>query len=84
MEKTSLSNAQREELIELLEKRLSIISDTHLRESNPELQLRELQSVSEGIVAFHRANRDAIPVRLNHFLENCSFEKALAWAREER
>jgi len=77
-----LSADQLKTLIALLEERLSVIGDHELREQNPEEQLRRIQQISEAIMTFHAANRDSIPPRLNHFLENSSLEKALDWSRE--
>ena len=73
-----------DELIEMLQRRLRVIGDAEMRENDPERQLKELQSVSEAIMAFHQAHRDVMHNRLNHFLENCSFEKALAWVQDSR
>ena len=77
-----LSVAHLQQLIEMLERRLAVIADTDLRENDPESQLTQLQEVSEAIMAFHEDHRDSIPIRLNHFLENCSFDKALLWCEE--
>lgn len=71
------------ELAALLKRRLDTIADADLRERDPERQLALLQEVSEAIAAFHARHRGAIPPRLNHFLENCSFQKALEWAEVE-
>lgn len=82
MNRGGLDEAQVAELIAMLQHRLKVIGDAEMRESDPERQLKELQSVSESIMAFHQANREVMHNRLNHFLENCSFDKALAWAQE--
>jgi len=84
MTRPDLSPDQLERLIRLLEQRLQVIGDDQLRENDPESQLAQLREVSESIDAFREENRDDIPFRLNHFLENCSFDKALAWAKEAR
>lgn len=73
-----------DELIALLRRRLEVIGDAVMRESDPEGQLALLREVSEGIAAFHQRHRGAIPPRLNHFLENASLQKALEWAEAER
>lgn len=73
-----------DELIALLRRRLEVIGDAVMRESDPEGQLALLREVSEGIAAFHQRHRGAIPPRLNHFLENASLPKALEWAEAER
>ncbi len=77
LEKTELS-----ELIGLLEERLRVIGDAELRERDPAGQLAKLQEVSEALVAFHTGHRSEIQPRLNHFLESCSYAKALDWANE--
>lgn len=77
-----LTRAELEELITLLERRLEVIGDAEMRENDPAEQLRQLQEVSESIQKFHDSKREKIPVRLRHFLENSSLNKALDWARE--
>jgi len=77
-----LSEAHLQQLIEMLERRLVVIADSELRENDPDTQLKQLQEVSEAIMEFHADHRCQIPIRLNHFLENCSFDKALVWCQE--
>ncbi len=77
-----MNRADLSELIGLLEERLRVIGDADLRDSDPESQLAQLKAVSEAIVAFHGNHRAAIQPRLNHFLESCSYAKALDWASE--
>ncbi len=60
----------------LLEKRLEIISNTELRDSDPDEQLRQLQSVSEDITQWANGTK-GIPQQLNHFLKQSSLSKAL-------
>lgn len=72
-----------ETLVGLLQERLEIIADAEMRKNAPDRQLSELQRVSEAIVEFHREHKGSMHNRLNHFLENCSFDKALAWAQEQ-
>ncbi len=84
MKQGGLEEGQVDELIGMLQRRLRVIGDAEMRENDPERQLKELQSVSEAIMAFHQAHRDVMHNRLNHFLENCSFEKALAWVQDSR
>ncbi len=78
-----IGKTELKELIGLLEERLRVIGDGELRERDPGAQLARLQEVSEAIMSFHAAHRAAVPPRLNHFLENCSFEKARDWAEGE-
>ena len=76
-----ISQEEMGRLIEMLERRLEVIGDAKLRAEAPEKQLALLKEVSEAIVEFHMAHRAELSPRLNHFLENCSFEKALDWAK---
>ena len=70
-------------LAETLKKRIEVISDTELRDSNPQQQLRQLQQASESIQAWHSAHRGNIPSQLNHFLQQSSLSKALAYLESE-
>ncbi len=73
------------ELAALLEQRLAIIGDGNLRDSDPEAQLRQLQQVSESLVAMHgRLKSDGqVPPRLDHFLTQCSYGKALDFVKDK-
>lgn len=84
MANTSLSEAELAELMDLLERRLEVIGDSRLRDKDPDAHLEKLQDVSEAIMAFHERHHDSLPPRLDHFLENASYGKALDWARAER
>jgi hypothetical protein len=64
-------------LREMLRRRLALIADQALRESDPASQLDQLRRVSEEIAAFHTEQQALLPARLNHFLERASFQKAL-------
>ncbi|NNE93094.1 MAG: hypothetical protein HKN23_15735 [Verrucomicrobiales bacterium] len=76
-----VTKSELEELIALLEQRLAIIGDAGLRESDPDAQLEQLKNVSESIFELHGKLKGRIPPRLEHFLEGCSYEKAMGWAR---
>ena len=65
----------------LLEKRLNVIADTKLRDSNPTEQLKQLQEVSEKIMAWTDSTK-GIPQQLNHFLKQSSLNKALDFIKE--
>lgn len=82
MKRNELTRTELEELVALLERRLRTIGDTAWRDRDPEGQLAELASVSEEIASFHRAHAGTFPPRLDHFLANASFGKALDWTRE--
>lgn len=66
-------------LKELLEQRLTVIGNHQLRDTNPDEQLKQLKKVSESISELHQKISADIPPRLRHFLENCSYDKALDW-----
>ena len=84
MARFPLSEAEIAELMDLLERRLEVIGDTRLRDRDPDAHLKQLQHASEGLMTFHERHRDNLPPRLDHFLENASYGKALDWARAER
>ncbi len=66
------------ELANLLRERLAVIGDHKLRKNNFSEQLARLQAVSDKIVELQaRLPRDIDP-QLRHFLERCSYDKALA------
>lgn len=68
-------------LAELLEHRLIVIANHDLRTRNPAEQLRQLQEVSEAIVGAHAELSSQIDARLNHYLSQASYDKALAHIR---
>ena len=72
------------ELHRLLTHRLTLIADKKMREEEPARQLEELQKTSEAITAWHKANRSSIDSRLNHFLIQASFQKALDWIEDAK
>ena len=61
----------------LLRSRLQIISDRDLYQRDPAAHLAQLQNVSSEITALHATTRGTLPARLNHFLDQSSFQKAL-------
>ncbi len=78
----ALTNKSNKALTELLKQRLQIIADHTLRDANPELQLQALKEVSESIERLHTELRAELPPRLRHFLEQSSYQKALAYLEE--
>lgn len=70
-------------LATLLQARLDTIANTQLRDTNPELQLKQLQEVSESIQNWHKQNRSEIPAQLRHFLTQSSLSKALDYIHTE-
>ena len=74
------------ELAELLRKRISVIADHDFRDRDPEAHLAALQEVSQAIMDMHQqlAGQAPLPPRLEHFLTNCSYDKALDFLNEHK
>lgn len=72
---------QLQELANLLERRTAVIADHEFRDRDPDAHLQQLKEVSEAIMALHTEVKPAIDFRLNHFLTNCSYDKALDYIR---
>lgn len=75
----SLPLATQQELHTLLSHRLAVISDKKLRDENPARHLDELKKASEGIDQWLANHRAQLPPKLNHYLTQASFQKALDW-----
>jgi hypothetical protein len=71
------------ELASALRKRLAVIGDRALRESDPARQLAELREVSERIVELQGRLPATVHPQLQHYFERCSYDKALAWIERE-
>lgn len=71
------------ELAEALRNRLATIGNRTLRESDPERHLAQLREASERIVELQGRLPANIHPQLRHYLERCSYDKALAWIEEE-
>ena len=63
----------------LLQRRLDLIADHAFRDRDAAAHLEALKNVSEEIVAEHQRLRAQFPPRLNHFLTQASFSKALEY-----
>jgi hypothetical protein len=79
MEEESLET----ELAAALRKRLEVIGDRALRESDPGRQLEELRLASERIVELQQRLPAATHPQLRHYFERCSYDKALEWIERE-
>ena len=66
-------------LATLLRRRVEIISDHVLRERDPKAQLAALAEVSQAIEAEHQARKSELPPRLRHYMQQASYQKALAY-----
>ena len=80
----AMSSDQRWQVLEqLLEQRLAVIADHAWRDRDAVGHLAALQSVSEQLLAEHERLRGVVPARLNHYLTQASFSKALEWIRSD-
>ena len=74
-----IMNEHLQPLAELLRRRLAVIGDATFRDGNPQGHLASLREVSEAINAEHVRLKPHLPPRLRHFLEQASYQKALAY-----
>jgi hypothetical protein len=65
------------QLCESLRRRREVIADRTWYERDAEGHLEELKSVSEKIVHLGSELPDPVHPQLRHFLERCSYDKAL-------
>jgi len=68
----------------LLRERLDVIADHALRDRNPAAHLEKLRDVSLALDQEHQTLRGALPARLNHFMQQSSYDKALAFIADFR
>ena len=68
-----------ENLETLLLRRREVNADHEWRGRDAEAHLAALREVSEAITAEHARLRPQIPGRLQHYLTQCSYDKALTW-----
>jgi hypothetical protein len=66
-------------LLELLQQRRAVIADHAWRDRDSASHLAELQRVSEAIQQEHLRLRPGLPARLQHYLTQCSYDKAAIW-----
>jgi hypothetical protein len=62
-----------------LRERLTVIADREWYARDPAGQLDRLRAVSEQITALQQQLPPPVDPRLAHFLERCSYDKALAF-----
>jgi hypothetical protein len=67
------------ELAAALRERLAVIADRELFECDPTGHLEHLKAASARIEAAGNALPKPVPGDLAHFLQGCSYQKALAW-----
>jgi hypothetical protein len=66
----------------LLVRRLQVITDSDFRNRDAASHLGALREVSEAIDAEVKSLQGRIPARLNHFLSQASYQKALDFIRQ--
>ena len=78
---TSATDPMRE-LAEALRERLSVIADRDFYARDPAAHLLRLQSASTRIVEIQGQLPAPLNPQLAHYLQRCSYDKALAWLEE--
>lgn len=66
-----------------LRERLAVIADHAARQQDSAAHLERLKNVSEKIVRLQSQLPTPIDPRLNHFLQGCSYDKALAFINKQ-
>ena len=70
------------ELAVALRARLAVIADREGYASDPAAHLQRLQAASEFITTLQGQLPQPVDRHLAHYLERCSYDKALAWLGE--
>lgn len=70
------------DLADALRLRLEVIGDTAARDRDSEAHLQRLQRASEDIIRLQAALPDSLDPQFAHYLQRCSYDKALAWLDE--
>jgi hypothetical protein len=73
-----------DELAGALRDRIAVIRDTAWRDRDAAGQLARLQEVSQLIVDLQGRLPAPVDPNLAHYLERCSYDKALAWLEGTR
>ena len=72
-----------EQLAAALRERIAVVADRELFRTDPSLHLERLKSVSERIVALQSQLPSPVDPQLAHYLQRCSYDKALAFLEGE-
>lgn len=67
------------DLAQSLRERLAVIGDRAAYERDPQAHLQQLQTVSERIIELGRQLPAPVDPQLAHYLQRCSYDKALAF-----
>ena len=65
-----------------LRERLAVIADRALYASNPAAHLEKLRAASEKIATLQNELPPSIDPQLAHYLQRCSYDKALAFLED--
>jgi len=76
------SQAAFAELAVALRERLAAIADREHYARDPSSHLQRLQSASERVTELQSRLPQPVDPQLAHFLQRCSYDKALAWLEE--
>ena len=72
-----------QQLAAALRERIAVVADRELFRTDPSLHLERLKSVSERIVALQSQLPSPVDPQLAHYLQRCSYDKALAFLEGE-
>ncbi len=70
------------ELADALRQRLAVVRDRAFYERDPQGHLSQLQAASGRITALQGRLPTPIDPQLAHYLQRCSYDKALSWLQE--
>lgn len=70
------------QLADALRERLAVIADREAYARDAQAHLARLQSASERITALAGQLPQPVDRQFAHYLERCSYDKALAWLEE--
>ncbi len=68
-----------QQLAEALRERLRVIADRESYRRDAQAHLQQLQAASERITTLQAQLPQPLDPMLAHYLERCSYDKALAW-----
>ena len=70
-------------LADALRERLAVIADRAAYARDPQAHLQQLQAVSERVEELARQLPAPVDPRLTHYLQRCSYDKALAFITDQ-
>ena len=76
---TNFASPVHRDLADALRARLAVIADRAAYARDPQAHLRQLQAASERIVILGQQLPGPVDPQLAHYLQRCSYDKALAF-----